>query len=45
VVKLIKEVSVGGTTVVVATHDEALEEVADSVSRLEDGQFRDSRPA
>jgi putative ABC transport system ATP-binding protein len=38
VVELIKEVSVSGTTVVVATHDEALEEVADSVVRLEDGR-------
>jgi putative ABC transport system ATP-binding protein len=39
VVELIKEVSLGGTTVVVATHDEALEEAADSVIRLEDGRI------
>ena len=39
VVQLIKDVSLAGTTVVVATHDEALEEVADSVTRLEDGRI------
>ena len=39
VVQLIKEVSVGGTAVLIATHDEALEEVADSVVRLEDGRL------
>jgi putative ABC transport system ATP-binding protein len=43
VVELIKEVSISGTTVVVATHDEALEEVADSVVRLEDGRTVRSR--
>jgi putative ABC transport system ATP-binding protein len=40
VVELLKEVSAGGTTVLVATHDEALEEVADSVARLEDGRIK-----
>jgi putative ABC transport system ATP-binding protein len=42
VIQLIKEVSLEGTTVVVATHDEALEEVADSVARLEDGRIKGS---
>jgi putative ABC transport system ATP-binding protein len=40
IVELIKEVSAGGTTVVVATHDEALVEAADSVVRLEDGLIK-----
>jgi putative ABC transport system ATP-binding protein len=42
VIQLIKEVSLAGTTVVVATHDEALEDVADSVVVLEDGRIRGS---
>jgi ABC-type lipoprotein export system ATPase subunit len=42
-IELIKEVSISGTTVVVATHDEALEEVADSVVGLEDGRTVRSR--
>jgi putative ABC transport system ATP-binding protein len=40
VVELIKQVSSGGMTVVVATHDEALEEAADSVVHLEDGRIK-----
>jgi putative ABC transport system ATP-binding protein len=39
VVELIKEVSLSGTTVLIATHDDALVEIADSVVRLEDGRL------
>ena len=38
VVELLKEASLSGTTVVVATHDQSLGEVADHVIHLEDGR-------
>jgi putative ABC transport system ATP-binding protein len=38
VVELLKEVSLSGTTVVVATHDQTLSEVADHIVRLADGR-------
>jgi ABC-type ATPase involved in cell division len=43
VVELIKEVSLRGTTVVVATHDEALDDVACSVPRVVDGPITVSK--
>ena len=39
IVELLKEASLSGTTVVVATHDQSLTEVADRVVRLEDGRI------
>jgi putative ABC transport system ATP-binding protein len=43
VVDLLKEASLSGTTVVVATHDQTLEQVADRVVRLEDGRVVSAR--